>query len=241
MSSQELSTTIILIEIIILETILIIGVSVYFFLKAKKKSSKLDELLKLFLNNENNRLSAHSSNLKKASSISDEKYNTALQNIISAENSFYKYLVNIFYHNDLNLLNTFTTEMQAITKPCADLIPDEISPSGKDEESKPSIDVDNAIDELLSDDETDAETETGIEVEAKTEPDPETSNDPALDLSESTDSSSPADGDEIAEIPNEFLDATPDFSEDDIEPESSLEAEKGSEVDTKQDETLDPK
>jgi len=201
MPSTELSTTIILSEIVIIETVIIISLLVYFFLKSKKKSLKLDSLLKSFQDDEKNRLTSLSSTFQKTDFIDDEKYNTALKEVISKENSFYKYLTTAFYHNDLKRLDTLSSEIQEITKSCAIFVSENKQEiTDKDIDKSPETDVDAVIDELLSDD-------NDIEEEIK--------NDPAFDLSESTESDSETqseeliekniENNEIAEIPNDLL------------------------------------
>ncbi len=221
MPSPELSTTLILGEIILIETVLIIALSVYFFLKLKNKSLKLKTFLESFLDDEKNRLSILSSTLKKPEFIDDEKYNTALQNIISEENLFYKYLINAFYKNDVKLLDSLSTEIQKITRPCADLLPGDEKPDTDEINNEPEIDVDDAIDELLSDN---VGTETSIE------------NDPEFDLSESTETvaETPAEelvetsieNSEIAEIPNDLLNNIPSTDEDKTESENIPEKDE---------------
>jgi len=201
MPSPELSTTIILSEIIIIETVIIISFLIYFFLKNKKKSLKLDSLLKSFQDDENNRLTTLASTFKKTDSIDEEQYNIALKEIISKENAFYQYLTVAFYHNDLKHLDSLSSEIQEITKSCTIFISENKKEvTDKDIKKSPEIDVDTVIDELLSDD-------NDIEEKIK--------NDPAFDLSESTETADEiqteeliegnVENNEIAEIPSDLL------------------------------------
>ncbi|MCF6338078.1 MAG: hypothetical protein L3J84_09015 [Gammaproteobacteria bacterium] len=216
MPSQELITTLILGEIILIETVFIIALSVYFVLKRKKKSLKLKNLLESFLDDEKNRLSSLSLIFERPEFIDDEKYNTVLKNIINEENMLYKYLINAFYHNDIKSLDSLSLEIQNITRPCADLIFSEENKTSENsmEDNDPVINVDDAIDELLSDDE---EIKSDIE------------HDPEFDLSEPTEMvtdppeeeliETSVENDEIAEIPSDLLNDTLPTSENKISPE----------------------
>jgi len=200
MPNPELSTTLILGEIILLETVLIIVVSVYFFLKSKKKSLKLKMLLESFLDDEKSRLSHLSMTFKKPEFIDEEKYNTVLNNIINEENLFYKYLINAFYKNDIKSLDPLSTEIQKIVSPFAELLYENEKPESNETINDPVVNIDDAIDELLSDDE---DTEINVE------------HDPAFDLSDPTETATEIpteeliktniENDEIAEIPNDLL------------------------------------
>jgi len=216
MPSQELLITLILGEIVLIETTLIIALSVFFFLKRKKKSLKLKNLFESFLDDEKNRLSSLALTLKKPEFIDDEKYNTTLKNIINEENLLYKYLVNAFYHNDIKSLDALSVEIQKITRPCKELLlpEDEKKPENSEKDNDPDINMGDAIDELLSDDE---------EIKADIEHDPE------FDLSESAEIATETsteelietsiENNEIAEIPSDLLkDALP-VSENESSPE----------------------
>lgn len=235
MASPGLSTTLILGEIILIETLLIISVSVYFVIKIKKKSAKLKVLLETFLDDESNRLSILSLNLKKPEFIDDEKYNTVLKNIINEENLLYKHLVKAFYQNDIKSLDSLSTEIQKITGPCADLlIPVNEVTETKEIDNEQVINADDVMDELLSDDE---EIEADIDVE----------HDPEFDLSESAETinepppeepiKTSIENDEIAEIPSDLLNNIPSTnenessSEDDSENSSENASENSSEND----------
>ncbi len=212
MPSPGLSTTLILGEIILIETVLIIAVSVYFILKLKKKSLKLKNLLESFLDDEKNRLSNLSLSLKKPEFIDDEKYNATLKNIISEENLLYKYLINVFYHNDIKSLDSLSTEIQKITKPCEELLPGSDPPETDELDSDPVINVDDAIDELLSDDE---KTEVDIERDPEfdlSEPTKTVAENPIEELIETS-----IENDEIAEIPSDLLNNIPPTNENENE------------------------
>lgn len=220
MPSSELSTTLILAEIILIETVLIISVSVYFFLKLKKKSLKIKNLFELFLDDEKNRLSNLSLVFKKPEFVDDEKYNEIIKNIINEENLLYKYIINAFYHNDVKLLDSLSTEIQKITIPCAGLLPGNESDKVDNE---PAINVDTAIDELLSDEEEELDVNG----------DGDGDGDPEFDLSEPTEkvSENPieelietnVENDEIAEIPSDLLNNTSSINEAETSPENSTE------------------
>lgn len=210
MPSPDLSTTIILSEIIIIETVAIIGASIYFFLKARNKSNKLNALLDAFINNGSERLSSLNNDFKKIEDLDGvdaEKYEQALKNIISGENTFYKYIINIFYGNNINLLESFPNELQKINKSLSDITFEAPPPPADTSNDEPEINIDDAIDDLLADGSTESEIE----------------NDPAFDLSssdeldaeESTETNT--EDDEIAEIPSELLNATPESVSSDTE------------------------
>jgi hypothetical protein len=192
MASPGLSTTIILSEIILLETVLIIGAGIYVFLKAKKKSKKLTDALKSFTGKESDRLNTLTNILPKPDHLNDEKYSETIKAVITNENNIFNAMANIIYQNDLGLIDKFAEELSAITKPCANLLPGDPQPTGEAAAEEVVIDVDNAIDDLLSDDDGN---------------DPE--KDPALDLSEASEppTDETADDDGIAEIPSELLDS----------------------------------
>ncbi|MCF6260729.1 MAG: hypothetical protein L3J98_11320 [Gammaproteobacteria bacterium] len=223
MASPGLSTTLILGEIILIETLLIISVSVYFVMKLKKKSAKLKNLLESFLDDESNRLSILSENLKKPEFIDDEKYNTVLKNIINEENLLYKHLVNAFYNNDIKSLGSLSTEIQKITGPCADLlIPVNEVTKTKEIDNEQVINADDVMDELLSDDE---EIEADIDVDVE--------HDPEFDLSESAETinepppeepiKTSIENDEIAEIPSDLLNNIPSTNENESSSEDDSE------------------
>ena len=221
MASPGLSTTLILGEIILIETLLIISISVYFVMKLKKKSAKLKVLLESFLDDESNRLSILSVNLKKPEFIDDEKYNTVLKNIINEENLLYKHLVNAFYQNDIKSLCSLSTEIQKITEPCAELLmPVNEAPETKEIDNEKIINADDVMDELLSDDE---EIEADIDVE----------HDPEFDLSEPAETinepppeepiKTSIENDEIAEIPSDLLNNIPSTNENESSSEDDSE------------------
>ncbi len=216
MPSSELSTTLILAEIILIETVLIISVSVYFFLKLKKKSLKIKNLFELFLDDEKNRLSNLSLVFKKPEFVDDEKYNEIIKNIINEENLLYKYIINAFYHNDVKLLDSLSTEIQKITIPCAGLLPGNESDKVDNE---PAINVDTAIDELLSDEEEELDVNGDGDPEFDlSEPTEKVSENPIEELIETN-----VENDEIAEIPSDLLNNTSSINEAETSPENSTE------------------
>lgn len=220
MPEQGLSITLILSEIILIETIFIIAISVYFFLKSKKKSKKLKVFLESFLDDEKNRLSVLSETLKKPDFLDDEKYNTALQAIINEENLFYKHLVNIFYINNVKQMESLAAEIQKITRPCANLLAksERLDIDEIDDIPEIDMDMDDAFDEILSDDDN---TETDID------------NDPAFDLSEPAEITTElpteepvkttTEKSEIAEIPSNLLDNVSSTSTDETGPDNMSE------------------
>lgn len=216
MPSSELSTTLILAEIILIETVLIISVSVYFFLKLKKKSLKIKNLFELFLDDEKNRLSNLSLVFKKPEFVDDEKYNEIIKNIINEENLLYKYIINAFYHNDVKLLDSLSTEIQKITIPCAGLLPGNESDKVDNE---PAINVGTAIDELLSDEEEELDVNGDGDPEFDlSEPTEKVSENPIEELIETN-----VENDEIAEIPSDLLNNTSSINEAETSPENSTE------------------
>ncbi len=234
MASPGLSTTLILGEIILIETLLIISVSVYFVMKLKKKSAKLKALLESFLDDESNRLSILSENLKKPEFIDDEKYNTVLKNILNEENLLYKNLVNAFYQNDIKSLGSLSTEIQKITGPCAELLmPVNEVAETKEIDNEQVINADDVMDELLSDDE-EIEADVDIDVE----------HDPEFDLSEPAETinepppeepiKTSIENDEIAEIPSDLLNNIPSTNEN--ESRSEDDSENSSETASENDE-----
>lgn len=218
MPSPGLSTIMILGEIVLIETILIILYLIYLYLKSKKKILKLNDLLESFLKDEKNRLDILSSMFHKSELIDEEKYTAALKSIIEKENLFYKYLITVLYHNDLKSLDSLSSEIQEIIKPCVELIPINKEIDAEEAEDSPEVNVDDVMDELLSDDE------------------PKIESDPALDLSESVDDTliteneplieTTLETDEIAEIPSDLLNSA------DLPIENEIEAKDSTEEDT---------
>jgi len=214
MASPGLSSTIILSEIILLETSLIIGGGIYLFLKAREKSKKLTDSLKLFTDNESRRLAALTNTLQKPAHLNDEKYNETLKNIITNENSLFMSMVNITYQKDLDLVDKVEEEITLITKPCAHLLSGDQQPAEEADEEEIVIDVDDAIDDLLADEDNNDKDK-----------------DPALDLSGESPPSTNGevvDDDGIAEIPSELLDGgIADLSDEfEIEQEESPDSGK---------------
>jgi len=193
MASVEMSTVIILSEIIILETVFIVGGIIYIYLKRKKINTKLRTLFKSFQDDEKNRTNVLSKLFTRPNHLKEEDYSNNLQKIITSEMIFYKYLISSIYSNNTKIFDSFNEELQNLTQAYTDLIPspENSNSDSIDPELEPDINVDDAIDELLADDETVHET----------------NNDPALDLSEDTETTddSSTSQDEIAEIPSELL------------------------------------
>lgn len=199
MSNASVTTIIILSEIILIETVLIIGWIAYMLFKEKKKASNLDKLLKSFMSGTDNRKSQLAEAYKKPESITDDEYKIILQGITDSELHLFKYFIAAAYSKNTNALDALSTETQKVAMSPTAFFSEKDSPNNQPDDSTPDVDVDNAIDELLSDDEN-------IEFDED--------KDPALDLSgpetqsnESIDETALPD-DEIAEIPSELLTAS---------------------------------
>lgn len=184
MPSEDPSSLIILSEIIIIETIIIIGFLSLFFIKKKKKTQRLKELV-----------GDHEKNQEKRRTFLKETYSGLLNgeegdlakivdNLIVHETTFYQEALETFNNSEIKNVEAFAEKINTLVSPYAQFtkIDNEALSPGPSEEDSIVPDIDSAIDDLLADEADDA---TG---------------DPALDLSETPDSD-----DEIAEIPDELL------------------------------------
>ena len=217
MASPSISITIILSEIILIETLIIIGVSTYLIIKTKKKNERLKQLFNDFKANKDNRVKSISDEATKPDNVNEEEFNELIHSIANSECDLYKNIINVYSKNDLDGIEPLSGEFKKIYLPIfASIHKDNIDINANIETSS-NIDVDTAIDELLSDDGDINDFE-----DDNTEP-----NDPHLDLSNTADSELVDDSDlvvdneGIAEIPSELLDKTPELSEDENQKKSS--------------------
>jgi len=204
MASTDPTAIIILSEIVFAETVIIIGVAVFFLIKKRK-------LLKLFkskIDNFDNNLVDRKSSLKSTYSalphLDESGLLPIIDGLVKNESQFYKLTLDAFSKNDLTFIDNLDEQLFTLVEPYSQFIPKETLKTDETEEEESIIpDVDSAIDELLSDD-TDEEE-----------------GDPALDLSESIDTDKS--DDEMAEIPEELLSGT-------ASSDASSEAENTSEI-----------
>jgi hypothetical protein len=178
MASIDPTAVIILSEIILIETLIILGVAAYLIFHKKKTSHKLKALLDDRNNDEADRKSSLKKTFYKFPHLEANDIDTIVENIVNNEKQFFQYSINAFSQNSLSRLDDLYAEICTLVAPYAEFTQKATSQSRTEE--KPIItDADTIIDELLED--TD-DNEEG---------------DPALDLSNSAE--------EMAEIPDELL------------------------------------
>lgn len=180
MANVDPTAVIILSEIILIETLIIIGVAAYLIFRKKKTSNKLKVLLDERNNDEIDRKSSLKKTFSKFPHLEANDIDPIIENIIHNEKQFFHYTAYAFSQHSLSSLDNLYAEICTLVTPYAAFTQKTTSQARA--EDKPIIaDTDAIIDELLED--TD-DNEAG---------------DPALDLS------NPAE--EMAEIPDELLSA----------------------------------
>jgi len=182
MASNDPTTIIILAEIIAVQTVILIGIGVFAFIQKKKKAKILEASTLAFKEN-----SADRTQLLKTTfnGLAGENINAITEDIVAKEVEFHRHMSNIFYKNDLAGITELDQAITDMVAPYAQLASSTTTAGDNTPKQEPNApDVDNAIDELLSDDEEDTK-------------------DPALDLSDATSEKDNEPG--IAEIPDELL------------------------------------
>jgi len=187
MASVDPTAVIILSEIILIETLIIIGVVAYLIFHKKKTSNKLKGLLEEYNNAEIDRKSSLKKTFSSFPHLEANDIDPIVENIANNEKQFFHYTVNAFSQKSLSSLDNLHAEIYTLVAPYAEFT--QKAASQPRAEDKPIIaDTDTIIDELLEDTN---DIEEG---------------DPALDLSKSAE--------EMAEIPDELLSANLDFDND---------------------------
>jgi len=181
MDNTDPTFLIMLSEIIALESIIIIGTLVIFFIKKKKSTNKLKVILSDYEKNTPERRSS----LKETFSIAltSENADDVIDDLLKHEAVFFKDMLNTINKNDISKMQQLANMIHDLVGPYAKLIPNENSGQIDHEKNDPVVpDIDSVIDDLLSDEADDAE------------------GDPALDLSEEI-----GPKDKIEEIPEGLL------------------------------------
>lgn len=181
MASNDPTILIILSEIIAIQAIVIIGAVSYFIVNKKKKKSLIEKSTHEFKENRTKRLELLTKIYEKSTPKNIDKF---IDNILDKELTFHTSISNIFYKDKISEFITIDKSIYEMVIPYEELSE---SPQKEETNTEPSSDttvpdIDNAIDELLSeslDDKNDIN--------------------PALDLSGDTEELG------IAEIPDELL------------------------------------
>jgi mRNA-degrading endonuclease HigB of HigAB toxin-antitoxin module len=176
MANVDPTAAIILSEIILIETIIIIGAIALFIFKKNKMAKQLNALLNEHNNTENDRKSSLKETFSKLPNLQKNDTDSIIEIIINNEKRLFQYVLNCFAKNKLSDINNLSAEISTFVTPYTELTQKTFSQA---DEKPIVVDADAAIDELLED------------------ADHNEAHDPALDLSEAVE--------EMAEIPEELL------------------------------------
>lgn len=205
MASTDPTAIIILSEIVLFETISLIGIAVFLFMKKKKAIKLLKDKLEAFNKNIPERESSLKSTYSQIPQIKEENLDPIVSTIYEHESQLYKEIVDAFSKNDLSFMSELDNKIFTLAKSYTQVILENSSAAGGKEEEESTIpDVDTAIDELLSEDSEDS------------------AGDPALDLSESIEAESPEEESEEESEKLEELEDLEEFEEPG-EPESEMD------------------
>lgn len=186
MAEQDPSMTIILLEIVVAQTILIVGYIVYTIIRKRKRSALLKKIIIDAYENMGSRKEMLATGL---AGLSTDKYESFAASLSQHEVDLYEYIVNTIHSNKNQDLQELKNAIDGLFKPYSGESDSQQAPAaespGELSKEEPIIpNVDQAIDDLLG--ETEQEPVIDIEEDAS----------PELDLSD--------DGG-IAEIPDDLL------------------------------------
>ena len=177
------TSVIILSEIIVIESIIIIGIVSLFFIKRKKTLSQLKSVLSDFKKNIEPRKSSLKSTYSHCPAMQSPESDKMLDDLVNQEERFVNAMLEAFSKNDTSIIKNIENEIHQLVAPYANILQiDSTEEANAETEETDVPDIDSAIDDLLADEADNAE------------------GDPALDLSEEIESD-----DEIEEIPEELL------------------------------------
>lgn len=183
MASADPTAVIILGEIIVLETIAIIGFVIFFLMRKKKINAQLRKTKSDYLKNVSDRKSSLKSTFEGTTYEQINDIDQVVDNLVEHETDFFHFILGIIGKYDETSIGKVDDNIHTLVSPYALLLKPGDSQVAKSEEESPIIpDIDSAIDDLLAEEADDA------------------AGDPAFDLSEAIEAN-----DEIAEIPNELL------------------------------------
>lgn len=192
MTSADPTAVIILSEIVALETLTIFTSIIFFIIKRRKKTKHISETLKRIDEEAQKRKSYIANVFAGKDSVPDESINAISESVITAENIFYENILKAFFSRKIQLIDEIDSHVHELTLPYEQFANISSPDNEKGKEQSPhTADVDNAIDELLTDDDDDA-------------------SDPALDLSATGSIQDNENG--IDEIPDDLL-TDSEFSE----------------------------
>lgn len=189
MAENDPSMSIILFEIVVAQSLLIIAFIVYSIIKKRKKSGLLNSIIVKASENVDSRKKMIASGL---SGLSDNKSGKLTEQLAQKEIGFYEYIVNALHSNKNQDLAGLKDAVDELYSPFNEVSADNDGSDGSSDndlnKEEPVIpNVDQAIEDLLDDDDSEPEADAN----------------PELDLS---------DQGEIAEIPDDLLDASIDES-----------------------------
>lgn len=192
MTSADPTAVIILSEIVALETIAIFSAIILLIIKRRKKTKHISETLKRIDEETQNRKAYIANAFAGKDSSPDESINTISESVVNAENAFYENILKAFFSQRILVIDEIDSFVRELTLPYEQFanIPSPDNKGGNEQSHHPA-DIDDAIDELLTDDGDGA-------------------TDPALDLSAI--GSMQDNENDIAEIPDDLL-TDSEFSE----------------------------
>ncbi|MDT8384185.1 MAG: hypothetical protein RRB22_07210 [Gammaproteobacteria bacterium] len=183
MASADPTAVIILGEIVVLETIAIIGFVIFFFVRKKKIKAQLGKSKSDYLKSVSDRKSSLKSSFEGTPYAQINNIDQVVDNLVEHETAFFHSILGIIEKNDGTAIGKIDDNIHALVNQYTLLIKSGDALGAETEEENPIVpDIDSAIDDLLADEADDAE------------------GDPAFDLSEAI-----VADDEIAEIPDELL------------------------------------
>lgn len=188
MASVDPTSVIILAEIATLQAIIIVATITIYIIKKRKKSLLLSKTLKRLEEGRQKRKELIEKSFCGINNITNEKMHKISDSIIESEALFYSNVINAFFSNNTAIINEIDTHVEELTLPYKEFATNPASENTEVvNEDDTTLDVDDAINELLSDNS-------------------ENPADPALDLS--TNNTNEKNEDVIAEIPDDLLSDT---------------------------------
>ena len=196
MNSQDPTLLIITSEITLFLLALIIGYGIFIFRKKKSKHKELEQLAGLIKENKEKRLSHLINTFRQLSKPDDETIKSVCEQIISAEEKYYDFLIDDIYNNPALSAEEIYKAINNLVYPYELFSRPDNSVTENNSNKEPLPDIDDAIDELLSDSDEKPNDSTD-----------QNNTNPDYDLSKTDD--------EIAEIPDDLLGAEDINNKDD--------------------------
>lgn len=208
MPSSDPTAVIILSEIIAFESIILIGLLVFFFIRKKKNIKMLKEAINTQKKNIPDRTAALKSAYSKLPQLQGDNVDGLISNLVDEETKLFHHIFDGINSLDESFINGLEKEIHVLSSAYDNILNTTSSPEDSETTEEAVVpDIDSAIDDLLAE-----------------EGDGDADGDPALDLSAPTESE-----DGIEEMPDDLLtdgdvDATLEPSEK--TPDDSKEAEE---------------